>query len=304
MPEVAVLGDLNLDIILKLPREPLPDTSVPAEDAYIALGGVGGNTSLWLKYLDRSIDTYLVTGVGDDIIGKELIDVLRRSGIRLKYVKVLRGVRSGVMVIMEYGGVKKIAGFRGANSLVRLSKEEMREALVNAKHLHASGYFALNSDGGELLVSLLQEAGSRGIPTSIDLEGIALMRPEFIHKIRGLVNYVLLNKSELTALIDSLNSSLEGIHGLLGCGSLIVKLGGKGALIYTGGSKELIKPKEVGKVVDPTGAGDAFNAALILSLIRGSSLIDAVRSGCVAGSEAVQVLGGSPPDTMLSQAFR
>ncbi len=304
MPEVAILGDLNLDIILKLPHEPLPDTSLPAEEAYTALGGVGGNTSLWLKYLDKGIDISLFTGVGEDIVGKELIDGLRKAMLKIGHIKVMKGVNSGVMVVIEYGDTKKIVGFRGANSLVKFNEREIIEVINNVNHAHASGYFALNSDGGELLLNFLKAAQGIGVSTSIDLEGIALMKPEFLHKIKGLVKYALLNKSELRALTTRLSLTPEELLKKLGVEALITKLGEKGAFIYTEGSKKLIKSREVRNVVDPTGAGDAFNAAFILSLIKGSSLTDAVMNACIAGSEAVRILGGSPLNIMLSQASR
>jgi len=304
MPEVAVLGDLNLDIILKLPYEPLPDTSVPAEEVHFALGGVGGNTSLWLRHLSKSINVSLVAGVGNDVVGKELMDGLRKAKLTLAHVKVLDGVNSGIMVVIEYGNTKKIVGSRGANSLIKLSKEELTKVLTNTKHAHASGYFALNADKGYLLLSFLGFAQDIGIPTSIDLEGIALGKPEFLHKIKGLIKYALLNESELEAMRNKLDLTPEGLLRLLGAEALIIKLGEKGALIYTEGSRNLIRSKKVRDVVDLTGAGDAFNAAFILSLIRGLSLTDAVRNACIAGSEAVRIWGGSPIGIIISQASR
>ncbi len=300
MLKATVMGDLNLDIILKLPHEPLPDTSVSAEEAYIGLGGVGGNTSLWLKYLDSGIDISLMAGVGNDVIGKELINGLKRAGVRFENIKVLDGVKSGIMAVIEYGNVKKIVGFRGANSLVLFKDKEIIEFLKYAKHAHTSGYFALNSDKGELLLKFLYLAKTAGIPASIDLEGLSSERPQFIKEVKGLVRYALLNRSELNALSKKLNASPKDILKLLESEALIVKLGDKGALIYSKEGKEFIKPKRVSDVVDLTGAGDAFNAAFILSLIKGSSLNDAVRNACLAGAEAVRVLGGSPFNIKLS----
>jgi ribokinase len=78
------------------------------------------------------------------------------------------------------------------------------------------------------------------------------------------------------------------------CRSVVVTLGGDGAVWAVGGESGATPAVAARKVVDTTGAGDAFVAALAVVLAQGSNLELAVAYGVVAGSHAVTVPGASP----------
>ncbi len=293
-PKVAVAGDLNVDVFLKVPALPRLDISVAAHSARIGPGGVAGNTASHLVGL--GVSAVLVAAVGDDVLGKYLTARIREAGINSGYVRVVEGESTGVMVIMLLpNGEKAIVGYRGANEHLRVLREEAEEVASRVNHVHVSGYMALNRDEGESLLNLLSEAVKAGLTTSVDLEGIATQAKHFLPKLKGLTTYLFVNRVEAAELCgrEPLITCVQNLCKLLGAVAAFLKLGAKGSAVITPHSTELIKQGEViHEPVDTTGAGDAFNAAVIASLIKGASPAEAAREGNKAGAHACTHLGG------------
>lgn len=86
--------------------------------------------------------------------------------------------------------------------------------------------------------------------------------------------------------------ALGGADALLraGAAAVVVTLVERGALVLTEESTDVVEPHRV-VPVDTVGAGDAFVGALCADLARGTPLIDACRTGAVAGALATTVRG-------------
>jgi len=297
LPRVAVAGDLNIDAFLKVPALPGLDVSVAAQSAMVGPGGVAGNTASHLVKL--GVDALLVAAIGDDVLGEYLSAKLRDAGLDLKHVRAIEGRTTGIMVIMLLpNGGKAIVGCRGANEHLIVTRGEGEEIASLANHVHVSGYMALNRDGGESLMNLLSAAIKAGLTTSIDLEGIATQAREFLPRLKGLVTYVFINRAEASELCGKGNvaDGVQGIAKSLEAKAAFLKLGRRGAAVITPNRIELVEQRDVvEEPVDTTGAGDAFNAAVIASLINGASLTEAVREGNKAGAHACTYLGGFAP---------
>ena len=296
-PGVAVAGDLNVDVFLKVPALPKLDVSVAAHSARVGPGGVAGNTASHLVRL--GVSAALIAAVGNDVLGKYLIAKLREAGIDSRYVRVVEGESTGVMVIMLLpNGEKAIVGYRGANEHLTITREEGEEVASRVDHVHASGYMALNRDDGESLLNLLSEAVKTGLTTSVDLEGIATQAKHFLPKLRGLATYVFINGAEASELCGGVNviECIQGIIKSLKAEAAFLKLGSEGTAVITPERVEPVKQRNVVKEpVDTTGAGDAFNAAVISTLLKGGTLLEAALEGNKAGAEACTHLGGFVP---------
>ncbi len=72
-------------------------------------------------------------------------------------------------------------------------------------------------------------------------------------------------------------------------GTIVLTLGDQGAVVDQGGERAHVDPIRVSRVVDTTGAGDSFTAALAVALARGDDLTDAVRFATAAGAHAVGI---------------
>jgi ribokinase len=103
----------------------------------------------------------------------------------------------------------------------------------------------------------------------------------------ALVDVLTPNESELVALCGR-NPAVLLERGV---GAVVVTLGARGAEIHTRGASPTPHSPPATDALDTTGAGDAFNAALAVSLAAGKALDDAVRIGVVAGALATRKLG-------------
>lgn len=296
--DVTVLGDLNIDVILKVAGEIIEDSSTITSDAIVMPGGVGANIASNLVYL--GLKTRVLGAIGEDILGEYLLGKLARRKIDLGYIKIIQKVSTGLMIILvREKGVKTIIGSRGANKYFELKdKNIIYELVETTKHLHASGYAALNNDHGRTLLELLKESKKNDRTTSMDLEGIAQYSPDFIARIRGLVDYIFLNRIEAQYICDSYNlvSCLLEVLLRIDARALFLKMGGQGSMVLTYSSQEpkvlKTEPFKVPNPVDCTGAGDAYNAAVIASLLDNRSLVEAAREGNKYGALACERVGG------------
>ena len=285
MKGIAVLGDVNVDILMKVKYVPTEDIAVAADEAVISYGGVGGNVSVALRRLGNYL-AYLLAAVGNDLFGKAAIKELSSEGVVTDYVKVVPNSSTGFMVIMiTEGGRRSIVGFRGANTELRLSSDDLNDVVSKVVHAHASGYVALNSDGGESLINYLRVASREGLSTSLDLEGIANQRQDLVNELKGLITYAFINRDELMALIRSkyvVDAGKELLR-VLRPKVLFIKLGSEGSLVITG---KYVRHVEAFKVnaVDTTGAGDSFNAGVIHALISNYTPYEAALLGNALGA--------------------
>ena len=283
--KVVVFGDLNVDLLLRVDFIPTADIAVSAKELRIRHGGVGGNIAVALSRLGLKVR--LLGAVGADIFGNQVVDELKNEGVDIAFIKHIN-VPTGIMVIFVVpSGARSIIGFRGANAKVNLSDHEISKALEGFNHIHLSGYMSLNDDGGQLLLNLARKAKARGLSVSIDLEGIATQKKSLVKEFRGLVDYVMLNKDEITYLsgTNDLNDSINYLDELLKPKAIFLKLGPKGSIVSFKGERQHINAFKI-KAIDSTGAGDAFNAGVIYAILKGLDYVSAALVGNAMGAYA------------------
>ncbi len=115
-PRVTVLGSLNTDISVTVPRLPGPGETVLGGAAVIGSGGKGANQAVAAARLGASVR---MTGcVGDDDFGRRLAEGLAAEGVDITGVRAVGGVTSGVALIsVDPAGENTIAVSPGANAL-------------------------------------------------------------------------------------------------------------------------------------------------------------------------------------------
>jgi len=97
------------------------------------------------------------------------------------------------------------------------------------------------------------------------------------------------NDYELEMIMKMTGMDKKGL--LRATKAIITTLGEKGSLVTTRTSDHRIPPAETDKVMDPTGAGDAYRAGLIKGLVMGKDIVAAAKMGSVAAVYAIEVYG-------------
>jgi ribokinase len=273
---VAVLGSINMDLVVRVSELPRPGDTVLGERLHTIPGGKGANQAVAAARLGARVR--MIGRVGADAFGAELVAGLREDGVDTSGVAVDASEPSGAaLIVVDRVGQNTITVAPGANSTVGDAEvTRLRQGL----------------GPGDVVVLQLE------IPLPAVLAAI-----EAAHEAGALV---ILNAAPSAALagrqmpnVDLLIVN-EGEAEVLGgprlresVGALAVTLGAAGSIVHEKDRETRIDPKRV-EAVDATAAGDALVGAAAYSLARGSSMVDAVRLGGAAGAAAVTKMGARP----------
>lgn len=273
-----MVGSLNLDTTLRVPRLPLPGETVLGTGRFSDTGGKGANQAVAAARLGRTVA--MVGAVGDDDAGVALLRSLAEAGVDTSAVGVLGGIGSGMAVISVADTAENtIVVDPGANGAldprqVRRAAAVLSAAAVTLAQLEVPiGAVATAAvlTGGRFV---LNPAPAGPIPADI-LERVSVLVP---------------NASELGVLVgdappggaDEAARMARTVHGP---GAVVVTLGAGGAVVVEG-HRVVHVPAPSVVAVDPTAAGDAFCGGLADGLVRGLDLVDAVRWAVRCGAVA------------------
>jgi sugar/nucleoside kinase (ribokinase family) len=276
-PSVVVVGDVAVDVLVEPCSPAIPGADVPAR-VRMRAGGAGANTAAWLAHLGA--DVTLVARVGADPAGRAATDDLRSAGVR-PALTVDPDLPTCTVVVLLADGDRTMLSDRGAAA--RLAPADL-PALDGADHLHLSGYVLLGPESRAAGRAALAAARAAGLSTSVDPQVAPALGPEFVDDVRG-VDLLLPNAAELAAL--------GGIEVLRDVGAVAATNGPRAAR-WTDRSRTWAADPPPTEVVDPTGAGDAFDAGVLIAWLTGAGPEAALAAGCAAGAAAVGRLGARP----------
>lgn len=288
--DIIVVGDINVDTILIVDKLPKRGGMQYVEKIVKTHGGVGGNISTALSRL--GLKTLLIGAVGDDESGLEAIEELRKNKVDVSRIKIISGVPTGLMiVIVDREGERTMIGYRGANSELTIDEDDIH-ILEKSKHIHVSGYVFLNKDSGEGSIRLLTYARSIGITASTDIEGVAVHKKAVLENLKGLFNYVIAGEEDAREFTseDKQYRLADELLRRLQAEIAVVKLGARGCMVAGLNGSFHIPAFQV-KILDTTGAGDAFNAGFLYGLIKSLSPEEAVILGNAVGAYKCMGIG-------------
>jgi sugar/nucleoside kinase (ribokinase family) len=277
-PRVVVVGDVAVDVLVEPAAPAVLGADVPAR-IRTGPGGAGANTAAWLAHLGA--DVVLVARVGDDDAGRAAAAHLAALGVR-PALAVDDGCPTCTVVVLLASGERTMLSDRGAAA--RLAPADL-PPLDGSDHLHVSGYVLLDASSRPAGLAALAAAGAAGLTTSVDPQAAPALGPEFARWVGG-VDLLLPNADELAAL-----GGPAAVRDVVG--AVAVTDGPRGAR-WLDRAGEWAAAAPEAHVVDPTGAGDAFDAGLLVAWLGGAGPEEALRAGCAAGAAAVAGLGARP----------
>jgi ribokinase len=301
MADIVVLGSLNMDLVVRAKHIPRPGETVRGEGFSTIPGGKGANQAAAAARLGAKVE--MIGRVGGDSFGPLLLDNLRAQGVGVAHVRADPEAPSGIaMIILDAEGENAIVVAPGANG--RVSLEDVRaasELIREARYLIMQFEIPLEVVWGA--IELARQLGTRVV---LNPAPAYPAEPELL---RG-AHYLVANESEAQILtgveVTDLATARKAGDALLATGlsCVILTLGADGALLLTPEQVVHVPARKV-KVVDTTAAGDAFIGGLAVALLRGFSLVEAVRYATCAGTLATTVLGAqtSLPTAAQVQAF-
>jgi ribokinase len=283
MPWLTVLGSLNMDISVAVPRLPAPGETVLGSGAVIAPGGKGANQAVAAARLGGTVR--MVGCTGDDEFGRMARSALEAEGVDTGGVRTVPGSATGLALItVDAAGENVITVAPGANG--QAGDIEVASALAAAPDI-----LVLSAEiPAGILAEVLAGARAAGVACLLNL---APAPPEAARLLAGPgeAGWLVVNESEAAVVLGHAVSGLaeagaaaRELHDF-GARHAVVTAGSDGAALAGPAGEELVPGLAVGSV-DSVGAGDAFVAALAVALAGGVAPAGAVRAACAAGATA------------------
>ena len=288
--DVAVVGELNLDIILSgLPENLQLDREHLAQNLKVTLGSSSAIFAHNLALLGNSVN--FSSAIGDDAFGEICLQRLGESGTDLSGVRRHAHQQTGLTVILTKGAQRYILTYPGTMSVVRYEDLDL-EYVCRAKHFHLSSYF-LQRALRPKMADLFHHVKRRGLTTSLDTNDDP--DEEWSEDLFPLLKYVdVLLPNEREACKISRAQNMESAAKFLSnvVPLVVIKRGSQGALAQRG-SDIFYAPPLASIFVDAIGAGDSFDAGFIHQYIRGAKIEHCLKFGNIAGALSVTRAGGT-----------
>lgn len=273
-PSLTALGSLNLDMIVQTDRLPTAGETLTGGRFTSLPGGKGANVALAAQRLGARVT--FIAAHGDDDYARQALHYLNKSGVDLSGLIALPHEHTGVAFInVADDGENQIAVASGANAALK-----------------AEDLPPLKSDA---LITQFEIPLTTIAAAIKDFEGFVSLNASPVMDVPPAIftraDLIIVNEGEYTAY----QNALEGFQGYLA-----ITLGAHGArLVKHGHIIAQAVPPSV-NVIDTTGAGDSFAAALTLALLEKQSPQDAINFACAVGALTATRLGTQSAAPMRS----
>jgi len=300
--DVLVLGEINPDVIVRAadPRPAFGQAERLVDSIDLVIGSSSAIFACGTARL--GLRTALVGVVGDDAMGRFMLDALRARGVRVGACRVDPVVPTGTSVILTSGTDRAILTSPGTVPLLR--DEDVPEELVRrARHLHVGSLFLLDALRPRL-AALLAAARGAGLTTSADCNWDPHGTWDGgIREIIGETDVFLPNAAEATR-IAGIDNVEEAARALVAVGPRVVavKCGLDGAFAVSRDDTLTRVPSLLVDAVDTTGAGDSFDAGFVAGFLAGRAVRDCLALGVAAGSLSTLRTGGTAAQPTLLEA--
>ncbi|WP_229759077.1 ribokinase [Peterkaempfera bronchialis] len=275
---------------MRVPKSPAAGETVSGGVFDPGPGGKGSNQAIGAARLGAEVS--LLTAVGDDDFGRAARTLWREEGVGAEFVVTTRTPTMVGFILVEPSGENRIAIAPGAlDELDAAAVETFRAEIASADVLVVS--MEIPEEAVVAAVRAGRQAGTR------TLLNPAPARP-LPDDLWPLIDVITPNQTEAPVLLG-----LEDGHGLgdeelvralqeRTGGAAVLTRGGEGALVAQPTGVTAVPPHPAGTVVDTTGAGDSFTAALAVALAEGRGLDQAVGFAAAAGAHTVTIAGVVP----------
>ncbi len=288
---ILLIGSANMDLAMNMYKLPEPGEAL-IDDAGVAYmpGGKGANGAIALTKLGAQC--VFSTKLGADAHGQKLYGYYKEMGIDASHVMVDRDHPTGLsVVIKESDGAVRSIIYPGANAHITT------EQIIDAFNCNPDALYLSFEIPFSMAVAAAKVASAKGIPIFIDA-GPASKE----HALEALPPVEIFSPNEQetfeytgvrpTNIESSLHAALA-IFRRCKCKYVVIKQGARGAFLYDGKHYDTLPAiRTAGKVVDTSGAGDTFTAALTVEYLRnGKDIKGAIAYANAAAAIAVTRVG-------------
>ncbi|MDR3050326.1 MAG: ribokinase [Oscillospiraceae bacterium] len=299
MKRICVVGSLNVDFTIILPRFHAPGETISGSDFAVYTGGKGGNQAVALGRLGA--DVAMAGRIGDDENGSLYRRILRQERVRDDFVSVC-DTPTGVALIEVDArtGDNRIALFSGANAQVDAAFIDRLWPALSAYDIFLMQF--------EIPMPTVLHAAEKiaGLGKTLIVDPApAQPLPEALRRCAA---YITPNETELALItgmpIGDQAQAQAAAQALCAQGArgVVAKLGAAGALLVTPEGAQHV-PGFAVRAVDTTAAGDSFNAGFAFALAQGKSPLEATVFANAVGALSTTAMGAQAAMPSLDAAL-
>jgi adenosine kinase len=243
-------------------------------------GGCAGNIAYSLKLLGG--EPLVMAAVGLD--GAEYVQRFQSWGASTEYVRTVAGSHTAQAIIITDMDNNQITAFHpGAMQEAHLTEVPVRADIKVA---------IVAPDGRDAMLQHAEQLAKAGVPFIFDPgQGLPMFDGADLKRFVEQATWVALNDYEAQMLCDRTGETLESLSRSHLRG-VIVTLGAEGCDLWQQGVKTHVPGVKAAEVLDPTGCGDAFRAALLYGIERDWSLVKCIELGNKVGAIKIASRGG------------
>ena len=296
--DVVVAGLALTDII----GRPVDLNNLPKRGALKLIDSItlttGGNVSnVGIDLAKLGFRVGAITRVGHDSLGRYVTQHYRTFGIDTEGVIIdARAQTSATMVSVDKTGERTFLHTRGCMKNFRAADILSRLPLLQKSHILAVGYLGLLPETEKEFKRLFSAVKQR---TSVKIFLDSAASPRVAPRdLRGFLPYVdyFIPSYEEAALITGCKTPESIVKFLRQAGAphvVGVKLGSRGCYLSDGNRGDYVKGRKVRRVVDATGAGDAFVAGFIAATLKGMDAFESARVANAVAASCISAVGAS-----------
>jgi len=289
---ITVLGSFVADLAFRTHKAPAWGETIMGPDFKLGPGGKGSNQAVAAARLGAKVS--FISKLGRDPFGELARNTYLQEGIDSTFVFETRDHSTGAAAILvdDVKGENAIVVFPGA--CFHVTAEEIDQARAR---IADSAVFMTQL---ELQIPSVEHglkvARDSGVPTILNpAPGVALD-----DRVLKLCDYVTPNESEAAILtgmpVKTIADAERAADALLarGAKNAIITLGAQGAFVKNTRVKRHVPAVDAGRVVETTGAGDAFNGGFAVALAEGKDILEATHFACAVAGISVTRPGTAP----------
>lgn len=255
----------------------------------IAFETGGGASNAAVTFARQGLSSHFAGKVGKDPAGDEVLRVLRGEGVNTDLAAEDTRHNTGYStVLLAPGGERTVLSYRGASHHLQASDFPI-------KNIRADWFYISSLAGNfDLLKRLLKHANTHEIRVALNPGALELTKPKKLRALLPLVTVLIANRQEMAQLFNGANPrDLVLTAGRL-CQYVAMTDGPSGSYatdginFYTAGQYLNVK------VVDRTGAGDAYGSGFVAGLSKGLQVEDALTLANANATSVVQQIGAKP----------
>jgi ribokinase len=296
--KLLVVGSINIDLVACANRLPAPGETILGSTFDVFNGGKGANQAVAIAKLGAAVD--MIGALGTDLFTDRLLSGLKAAGVDTHAVQMVAGPCGVAQISRADNGENSIIVISGANRSISAGYIDAHVEAVQ----QASMILVQLETPMEAVIRLGEQAWEAKTPLMLDPAPAIPLSEVLLSRTTWLTP----NETEAQILLGRINiEPAAAAEKLLATGvrNVALKLGSKGVFLAGRDCSPQLVPAFPVKVIDTTAAGDCFNAAFAVALVRGDLPPAAARYAAAAAAISVTRAGAQPslPSASEVEAF-